>query len=309
MWRSASASCAAQDEACQGGRKEPSAGAPAVQREMHRRGHEDPSAEQGDGNPMHWLTLVFSDPEEEMFFRRNTLVANKTLILAVGGTGLSCFVLLWAAAARNGPHLTHALWTPWFFGALTVILMYPCAADSDAMESLPEERSSPNRDGACRLSFAVVDPKRQLYTSSLSSSWHHLVAASTYLASFAQALLYGLEPLADFEYAVWCVAGLLQLVYPFLLAYPPRSKVGVYLVNFVGYSALALGGYFGDRLRAIYTGGLLLGASLTLGCALERVKRLAFLSVRRDKVRGSREGWASGVQGACLVRGRLSRVL
>ena len=115
MWRSASASCAAQDEACQGGREEPSAGAPAVQREMHRRGHEDPSAEQGDGNPMHWLTLVFSDPEEEMFFRRNTLVANKTLILAVGGTGLSCFVLLWAAAARNGPHLTHALWTPWFF--------------------------------------------------------------------------------------------------------------------------------------------------------------------------------------------------
>ena len=244
---------------------------------------------------MHWLTLVLSDPEEEMFFRRNTLVANKTLILAVGGTGLSCFVLLWAAAARSGPHLTHALWTPWFFGALTVILMYLCAADSDAMESLPEERSSPNRDGACRLSFTVVDPKRQLYTSSSSSSWHHLVAASAYLASFAQALLYGLEPLADFEYAVWCVAGLLQLVYPFLLAYPPRSKVGVYLVNFVGYSALALGGYFGDRLRAIYTGGLLLGASLTLGCALERVKRLAFLHVRRDKVRGSREGWASGV--------------
>ena len=94
---------------------------------------------------------------------------------------------------------------------------------------------------------------------------------------------------------MWCLAGLLQLLIPFLLVYPPRNKMEVYFVNFVGYSALALGGYFGDRLRAIYTGGLLLGASLTLGCALERVKRLAFLSVRRDKVRGSREGWASGV--------------
>jgi hypothetical protein len=297
MWRSASATCTVQGEACQSSREEPSTGAPAVQREEHWRGREEPSAptKKGDGSPMHWLTLVFSDSDEEMFFRRNTLVANKTLILAVGGTGLSCLVLPWAAAARNGPH---ALWTLWSIVALTVILMY-LLADRDSMERLPEEGISPNnRDGApctCRLSFTEVDPKRQRYTSNLCSAWHHLVAANAYLASFGLALLYGLEPLADFEYAVWCVAGLLQLLFPFLLAYPPRSKVGVYLVNFVGYSALALGGYFGDRLRAICTGGLLLGASLTLGSALERVKRLAFLHVRRDKVRGSREGWASRV--------------
>jgi len=213
-------------------------------------------AEQGDGSPMHWLTLVFSDPDEEMLFRRNTLVANKTLILACGGMGLSCFVLLWFAAAWNGPHVTHALWTPWSIGVLTVTLMYLLAAESDTME---------------------------IYTSRFSSSWHYLVAASAYFASFGRALLYGLEPLANFEYAVWCVAGLLQLLYPFLLAYPLRSKMEVYFVNFVGYSALALGGYFGDRLRAICTGGLLLGAALTLGNALERVKRLAFLHVLRDK--------------------------
>ena len=82
---------------------------------------------------------------------------------------------------------------------------------------------------------------------------------------------------------MWCLAGLLQLLYPFLLAYPPRNKMEVYFVNFVGYSALALGGYFGDRLRAICIGGLLLGTALTLGMALERVKRLAFLHVRSDK--------------------------
>ena len=285
MWRSASATCTVQGEACQSSREEPSTGAPAVQREEHWRGREEPSAptKKGDGSPMHWLTLVFSDSDEEMFFRRNTLVANKTLILAVGGTGLSCLVLPWAAAARNGPH---ALWTPWSIGALTVILMY-LLADRDSMERLPEEGISPNnRDGApctCRLSFTEVDPKRQRYTSNLCSAWHHLVAANAYLASFGLALLYGLEPLADFEYAVWCVAGLIQLLYPFLLAYPPRNKMEVYFVNFLGYSALALGGYFGDRLRAICTGGLLLGASLTLGSALERVKRLAFLHVRRDK--------------------------
>ena len=205
---------------------------------------------------MHWLTHVFSDPDEEMLFRRNTLAANKTLILACGGMGLSCFVVLWFAAARNGPHVTHALWTPWSIGVLTVILMYLLAPESDRME---------------------------ICASHFSSSWHYLVAASAYFASFGQALLYGLEPLTNFEYAVWCVAGLLQLLYPFLLAYPPRSKMKVYFVNFIGYSALALGGYFGDRPRAICTGGLLLGAALTLGNALERVKRLAFLLVLRDK--------------------------
>ena len=205
---------------------------------------------------MHWLTHVFSDPDEEMLFRRNTLAANKTLILACGGMGLSCFVVLWFAAARNGPHVTHALWTPWSIGVLTVILMYLLAPESDRME---------------------------ICASHFSSSWHYLVAASAYFASFGQALLYGLEPLTNFEYAVWCVAGLLQLLYPFLLAYPPRSKMKVYFVNFIGYSALALGGYFGDRPRAICIGGLLLGAALTLGNALERVKRLAFLLVLRDK--------------------------
>ena len=229
-----------------------------VQREAHQRGREGTSApaEQGDGSPMHWLTHVFSDPDEEMLFRRNTLAANKTLILACGGMGLCCFVFLWFAAARNGPHVTHALWTPWSIGVLTVILMYLLAPESDRME---------------------------ICASHFSSSWHYLVAASAYFASFGQALLYGLEPLTNFEYAVWCVAGLLQLLYPFLLAYPPRSKMEVFFVNFVGYSAFALGGYFGDRLRAICTGGLLLGAALTLGNALERVKRLAFLHVLRDK--------------------------
>ena len=275
MWRSASASCAAQDEACQGGREEPSAGAPAVHREAHQRGREEPSApaEQGDGSHMHWLTLVFSDPNEEMFFRRNTLVANKTLILVVGGMGLSCFVVLWATAARNGPHVTHALWTPWSIGVLTVLLMYLLTDrwDGFPMRGLAEEEIFLNRDDLCD----------QLSNS--SPSWHYLVAASAYLASFGQALLYGLEPLADFEYAVWCLAGLLQLLIPFLLVYPPRNKMEVYFVNFVGYSALALGGYFGDRLRAICIGGLLLGTALTLGMALERVKRLAFLHVRRDK--------------------------
>ena len=301
MSRCASTTCAAQEEACQRGGEEPSAGAPAVHREAHQRGREEPSApaEQGDGSHMHWLTLVFSDPNEEMFFRRNTLVANKTLILVVGGLGLSCFVVLWATAARNGPHVTHALWTPWSIGVLTVLLMYLLTDrwDGFPMGGLAEEEIFLNRDDLCD----------QLSNS--SPSWHYLVAASAYLASFGQALLYGLEPLADFEYAVWCLAGLLQLLIPFLLVYPPRNKMEVYFVNFVGYSALALGGYFGDRLRAICIGGLLLGTALTLGMALERVKRLAFLHVRRDKVRGSREGWASGVQGACLVRGRLSRVL
>jgi hypothetical protein len=274
MRRCASTTCAAQEETCQRGREEPSAGAPAAHREAHQRGREQPSApaEQGDGSPMHWLTLVFSDPKEEMFFRRNTLVANKTLILVLGGLGLSCFVVLWATAARNGPNLTHALWTPWSIGVSTVLLLY-LLTDSDTMGRMPEEGLSLNRD----------ELYGQPSTSNLSPSWHYLVAASSYLASLGQALLYGLEPLADFEYAVWCVAGLIQLLYPFLLAYPPRNKMEVYFVNFLGYSALALGGYFGDRLRAICIGGLLLGAALALGIALERVKRLAFLHVRRDK--------------------------
>ena len=233
---------------------------------------------------MHWLTLVFSDPNEEMFFRRNTLVANKTLILVVGGLGLSFFVVLWVKAARNGPNMTHALWTPWSIGVSTMLLLY-LLTDSDTMGRPPEEGVSLNRD----------ELYSQLSTSILSPSWHYLVAASSYLASLGQALLYGLEPLADFEYALWCVAGVIQLIYPFLLAYPPRNKMEVYFVNFLGYSALALGGYFGDRLRAICIGGLLLGVALAVGIALERVKRLAFLHVRRDKVRGSREGWASGV--------------
>jgi len=211
---------------------------------------------------MHWLTLVFSDPDEEMLFRRNTLVANKTLILACGGMGLCCFVFLWFAAARNGPHVTHALWTPWSIGISTWLMYGP---------------------GGMLLPGNMWGDTMEIYTSRFGSSWHSLVAASAYFASFGQALLYGLEPLTNFEYAVWCVAGLLQLLYPFLLAYPPRSKMEVYVVNFVGYSALALGGYFGDRLRAICTGGLLLGAALTLGNALERVKRLAFLHVLRDK--------------------------
>ena len=275
MRRCASTTCAAQEEACQGGREEPSAGAPAVHREAHQRGREEPSApaEQGDGSSMHWLTLVFSDPNEEMFFRRNTLVANKTLILVAGGMGLCCFVVLWATAARNGPHVTHALWTPWSIGVSTVLLMYLLTDRWDGlpMGRLAEEGISLNSDDL------------QLSTPNSSRSWHYLVAAGAYLASFGQALLYGLEPLADFEYTVWCLAGLLQLLCPFLLAYPPRSKMEVYFVNFVGYSALALGGYFGDRLRAICIGGLLLGAALTLGIALERVKRLAFLHVRRDK--------------------------
>lgn len=274
MRRCASTTCAAQEETCQRGREEPSAGAPAAHREAHQRGREQPSAlaEQGDGSPMHWLTLVFSDPKEEMFFRRSTLVANKTLILVLGGLGLSCFVVLWATAARNGPNVTHALWTPWSIGVSTVLLLY-LLTDSDTMGRMPEEGVSLNRD----------ELYGQLSTSNLSPSWHYLVAACSYLASLGQALLYGLEPLADFEYALWCVAGLIQLLYPFLLAYPPRNKMEVYFVNFLGYSALALGGYFGDRLSAICIGGLLLGAALALGIALERVKRLAFLHVRRDK--------------------------
>ena len=274
MRRCASTTCAAQEETCQRGREEPSAGAPAAHREAHQRGREQPSAlaEQGDGSPMHWLTLVFSDPKEEMFYRRNTLVANKTLILVLGGLGLSCFVVLWATAARNGPNVTHALWTPWSIGVSTVLLLY-LLTDSDTMGRMPEEGVSLNRD----------ELYGQLSTSNLSPSWHYLVAACSYLASLGQALLYGLEPLADFEYALWCVAGLIQLLYPFLLAYPPRNKMEVYFVNFLGYSALALGGYFGDRLSAICIGGLLLGAALALGIALERVKRLAFLHVRRDK--------------------------
>ena len=274
MRRCASTTCAAQEEACQRGREEPSAGAPAVHRKAHQRDREQPSApaEQGDGSPMHWLTLVFSDPNEEMFFRRNTLVANKTLILVVGGLGLSCFVVLWATAARNGPNATHALWTPWSIGVSTMLLLY-LLTDSDTMGRPPEEGVSLNRD----------ELYGQLSTSNLSPSWHYLVAASSYLASLGQALLYGLEPLADFEYALWCVAGVIQLIYPFLLAYPPRNKMEVYFVNFLGYSALSLGGYFGDRLRAICIGGLLLGVALALGIALERVKRLAFLHVRGDK--------------------------
>jgi len=168
--------------------------------------------------------------------------------------------------------VTHALWTPWSIGVSTVLLLY-LLTDSDTMGRPPEEGVSLNRD----------ELYGQLSTSNLSPSWHYLVAASSYLASLGQAVLYGLEPLADFEYAVWCMAGLLQLLYPFLLAYPPRNKMEVYFVNFLGYSALALGGYFGDRLRAICIGGLLLGAALALGIALERVKRLAFLHVRRDK--------------------------
>ena len=165
MRRCASATCAAQEEACQSDREEPSAGAPAVQREAHQRGREEPSApaEQGDGSPMHWLTLVFSNPDEEMLFRRNTLVANKTLILACGGMGLSCFVVLWFAAARNGPHVAHALWTPWSIGVVTVILMYLLAAEGDTMAAAST-----------------------------------IAAASAYFASFSQALLYGLEPLANF---------------------------------------------------------------------------------------------------------------
>ena len=88
--------------------------------------------------------------------------------------------------------------------------------------------------------------------------------------------------LADFEFWFWIGAGLVQLLLPFLLAYAPQSKMKVYLVNFVGYSVLALGGCLGDRLRAICIGGLLLGASLTLGIAHERGKRLTFLQASRE---------------------------
>ena len=201
------------------------------------------------------LLLVFSDPDEEIHYRENTLVASKTLrprhfvlgAWAVFSIGLGCFVAMWVAAAWRGPNLTHALWTPWSIGVLTFILMYRGA-----------------------------DSKNYIHQTS------YIAAGCAYLVSFAQALLHGMEPLADFEHAVWCVAGLLQLLCPFLLAYPPRSKMLVYLVNFVGYSALALGGYFGDQLRAICIGGFLLGASLTLGNALERAKRLTFLHVLRE---------------------------
>jgi hypothetical protein len=207
---------------------------------------------------MHWLTLVFSEPIEEMLFRRNKTSkqdgASKTLRLFVFSIGLSCFVGMWAAAALRGPSVIHALWTPWTIGVLTMTVWEYCDADSDTMENYKSNHF-----------FICPSHVRQ-----------PTAAACTYLVSFAQALLHGLEPLADFEHAVWCVAGLLQLLSPFILAYPPQSKMRVYLVNFVGYSVLALGGYFGDRLRASCIGGLLLGASFTLGIALERVMQLRF---------------------------------
>ena len=101
-----------------------------------------------------------------------------------------------------------------------------------------------------------------------------------FTANIALALLHGLEPIAEFEHAVWCVAGVLQLVFPFLLASPPRFKLCIYFANLVGYSVLTLGGYFGDVLRAACMGAFLLGTSLTLGNAIERAQRLSFLHAR-----------------------------
>ena len=240
----------------QRGSEESSAGAMAAQREARERGREGPSApdEQGDGSPMHWLTLVFSDPNEEKLFRRKTLITSKPFHMTMGGIGMSCFVAMWVAAAWRGPQLIHALWTPWSIGCLIVLLTY-AGADGDTIYIY-------------------------IYTS---SNCFVILPACAYFVSFALVLLLGMEPLADFEFWFWCGAGLVQLLLPFLLAYAPQSKMKVYLVNMVGYSVLALGGCLGDRLRAICIGGLLLGVALALGIALERVKRLAFLHVRRDK--------------------------
>lgn len=225
------------------------------QREAHERGREGPSApdEQGDGSPMHWLTLVFSDPNEEKLFRRKTLITSKPFHMTMGGIGMGCFVAMWVAAAWRGPQLIHALWTPWSIGCLAVLLTYG-GADGDKMYIY-------------------------IYTS---SNFFVILPVCAYLVNFALVLLLGMEPLADLEFWFWCGAGLVQLLLPFLLAYAPQSKMKVYLVNFVGYSVLALGGCLGDRLRAICIGGLLLGVSITLGIAHERGKRLTFLQASRE---------------------------
>ena len=248
---------AAQKKARQHGREEPSAGAVAAQHEVRQHGREEPCAQAeqgGDGRPMHWLTLVFSDPEEEMLFRRSVLVESKTTTLALFGIGLSFFVVMWVSTAWRG-QVIHALWTPWSIGVLTMTM------------TLMSEHYTLNSV------FTVLPPAAEL---------HPVAAGCVYFLSCAQAQLHGLEPLAGFEFAAWCGAGLLQLLIPFLLAYPPQSKVEVFLVNFVGYSVLALAGYFGERLRAICIGGFLLNSSLALGYAFERAKRLTFLHVRRE---------------------------
>ena len=197
----------------------------------------DPAAPPSRRIKMHWLTLVFSDPNEELRFRSQVYEASALVYYLMG----SCVFITHTAMWLYTSVAVHPLFSTW--GACVLAMM-------TARVGAPMDVASGTK---VALSFG---------------SW----IVSLFLVVTSKNFV-----LTDVELAVWCMTGDIHIVSSYLVAAPLKHKALIILMDVVGYTFLCLSGCYGNPKIGAAVGAFALFIGMAFGHGLERIQRLTFL--------------------------------